>query len=234
MIIAIIGNVGSGKSLSAVKKILESKYPSFCNFQLHNNKAIRIKRADIVENKKVNWKFWNEARKKYKNYHIILDEIHNIVNARRSMTINNVLMGEWMSQIRKVLGNKENTNIIFLSQRIKKVDSAFRDLLHEIIYCEKIEMKEINYLKDKITGEIKQVICKKLIPTIVVEENQLITKHLPETWIVQHHFFGENCLEKYHAFREGQKTYDYRKGFIGNNFFKFFDSYEIFGETAYL
>lgn len=165
---------------------------------------------------KINWDFWNKALKKYGHYHLFLDEIHNIVHSRQSMTKWNVMMSIWISQIRKILGDSEKTHIFLVSQRLKRIDTAFRDLLHKIIYCQKYQTKQ-------------------LMRTAVYDnQGKLIYKMLPVTWVIQYHFLGENCNERYEQFRAGYKTYKYRTGFIANPYFQFYDSYQIFGETAYL
>ena len=230
MIIAIIGNVGSGKSVSATKKIVDSNSYCFVNFAVNKPNVIRLKKEDIVKEEvvgmtkagkpikelKVNWDFWNEALKNYGEYHLVLDEVHNIINSRRAMSTWNTLCGQWISQIRKLIGTSERTHIYLITQRINRIDVAFRDLLHYIIYCEKLVTNDVMATKTSFDG--KESIAE-----------------LPVTWIIQYYFSGENCVNKFDAFRyDGAKTYDYRTGFIANPYYKYYDSYEMFGETAYL
>ncbi len=230
MIVAFVGNVGGGKTVSAVKRIVESKYMSFVNFDTKAHNVVRLKKEHIVKEtvightkvgkeiikREVNWKFWNDALKKYKEYHLFLDEIHNIAHSRRSMTNWNTLMSIWISQIRKILGNLERTHIYLVSQRIDRIDVAFRDLLNCIIHCEKFQTVDN-------------------IRTVVFENGKRIIKSLPVTWILQYYFTGNQCIEDYSYFLyRGLKKYKHATGYIANPYFQYYDSYELFGETAYL
>jgi len=119
MIIGILGTIGSGKSLSATKLIMENKYPCFTNLNIKSPNTVRIKKEHIIKDvvtgqtksgkdiveQKVNWDYWNNALDKHSQYNIVLDEAHNLLSARRGMTKHNILMGIWISQIRKLLGD---------------------------------------------------------------------------------------------------------------------------------
>ena len=169
MIIATVGNIGSGKTVSIVKRIVESKKMSFVNFDVQAKNVLRLKKEHIVKEtvightragkpiteREVNWKFWNRALRKYKEYHLFLDEIHNIAHSRQSMTKWNTLMSIWISQIRKILGDSEKTHIYLISQRIDRIDVAFRDLLHCIIHCEKFQTP--NYIDTIVVEHGKKI-----------------------------------------------------------------------------
>ena len=230
MIIGILGTVGSGKSISAVKFMVENEYLNFTNLNIKSQNCIRIKRENIIKEEiveytklgkpikqlKVNWDFWNKSLKKYNNYNIVLDEAHNLLNARRGTTKNNVLMGEWISQIRKLLGDSEKTHIVFVSQRLKRLDLVARDLFDTIIYCESHKTKV------KIT-------CPCLY------HGKLIYKKVPLVYIKQSYFLGEDCMEKYHAYREGnRKAKTFSTSFLSNKYFKNNDTFKIVGESAYI
>ncbi len=124
-------------------------------------------------------------------------------------------MSMWISQIRKILGDSEKTHVVLLSQKIARIDVAFRDLAHKIIVCQKME-----------TG--------KYIKTRVIQNNKSIIKRLPVIYIMQYHFTGQNCINDLELFNMGHKTYSYKTMYLANPFFKYYDSYELFGETEYL
>lgn len=229
MIIGIVGGVGSGKSVLATKKILESKNLCFVNYDIKCKNTKRLKKEDIVHEEvteytktgkpktetKINWKFWNDALKKHGNYHLFLDEFHNIAHSRQSQTKWNTMMSMWISQIRKVLGASETTHIYLVSQRLKRIDVAFRDLMHLLIYCQKVQ-------------------CKPFVDTYVIEDGKKVIKKLPITWVLNYYFSGEDLEYDYSSFLAGNKSYKYRSGFIANPYFQYYDSYQLFGETAYL
>lgn len=227
MIFAIIGGVGSGKSVSAVRRVVRSKAHCFCNFHVDSPNCTRLKKEDIVsetikEVKKngkvikeyhVNWDFWNEAKEKYGEFHLFLDEVHNLFHSRQSMTKWNTLGSMWISQIRKILGQSERTHIFLISQRISGIDVAFRDLMHGVIYCM------------KYTG-------KDSVPTKVKVKGKRRTLKIPECYIVQFYFNSVEDFQKFHI--GGFKTYINRNYFRANDYFQFYDTHEVFGESAYL
>lgn len=142
MIIIILGGIGSGKTLSAVKEIVDNRQYSLTNFKLINIKHYhRLKVSDILikEEKKyrVNWEFWENIRSSHKNYSIFLDEIHNVIHSRRSMSSMNIQMSKWVSQIRKILADHPTNHLYIISQTIRKIDVDFRELAQIIILCRK-------------------------------------------------------------------------------------------------
>ncbi|MFO7969206.1 MAG: zonular occludens toxin domain-containing protein [Candidatus Izemoplasmatales bacterium] len=208
MIIAIIGGVGSGKTLSAVRNILKQDKKAYINFKVKSKKAYRLKKEDIlneyfVGKKKtyeVNWDFWENAKNKG-NFDIYLDEVHQLFNSRKSMTGWNVAGTTFISQIRKLMDSSEDSNIYLLTQKLTRLDVAWRDLLHGIVFCQKVKKG-------------KEII------------------------IMQYCFFGRKIQDPvvaYNQFLMGAgKTYDYRKPFLANPYFNYYDSYEMVKDTAYL
>jgi len=171
---------------------------------MHKN-AIRLMKSDIVmENKdkklNVNWGFWEKQRDKYKDFNIYIDEIHNLVSSRDSLSKFSKVAMKWISQIRKICGSSETSNIFLISQRLSRIDVAWRDLLQGIIYCRKVADREL----------------------IIIVRYHFLTKG------------AVHCVDKFEAFQSGNRTWNYRDFFIANDYFKFYDSYEILGESAYL
>ena len=157
MIIILLGGIGSGKTLSAVKEITDNDQYALTNFNLKNMKNYhRIKVSNILKKYtnekdkpdfKVNWEFWEKVRKKHKNYSIYLDEIHNIIHSRRSMSKVNILMSKWVSQIRKILSDSPNNHLYLISQTLRKIDIDFRDLAQIFIWCRKFDINGNIYIK---------------------------------------------------------------------------------------
>lgn len=151
MIICYLGGIGSGKTLSVVKNMIDNDAFCFTNMRLKKfNKYHRIKKEDIIQSYhdeekkgkdkksyKVNWGFWDHARKKYGRYSIYLDEIHNIAHSRRSMSRENVLISKWISQVRKILSDSTINHLYVISQTERKIDIDIRELTHVVILCTK-------------------------------------------------------------------------------------------------
>lgn len=153
MIITILGGIGSGKTLSVVKEIKDKNQFPLVNFRLDNIKYHRLKFLDILlqdeKNKYcgVNWDFWDIIRKKHRNYSIYLDEIHNIVSSRQSMSRRNVLMSKWLSQIRKILSDSKTNHLYIISQTSRKIDVDFRELAQWFVLCKKYNINGKIWIK---------------------------------------------------------------------------------------
>lgn len=214
MIVIYTGGIGQGKTLSVVKDIIDRKNPSYTNFDLNKIKNItRLKvdhlfKEDPENNKKktLNYDYWRQRIKKG-GFDIYLDEFHNIMNSRRSMSKTSVLMSDWLSQIRKILGDSEKHNLYLLTQKLKRIDVNSRDLATIAIKCE------------------KQQIPSVLIPTEVRENGKLITKRLPLTIIYKRYFRGSDALNNFEEFGVDKSIQTTR--FIANPYYKFFNSYEL-------
>lgn len=218
MIKLIIGGIGSGKTLSAVKEIVDNNKPCFVNFEVNHPKAIRLKEEHIIKkveidqgcykdgrekpkkyNYEVNWDFWNDYINTHGSFDIYIDEAHNVLHSRRSVTKWNVLFTMWLSQIRKILTSLEGNHLYLISQRITGIDVVARELAGEIIY----------------------VSCQKF-------DN--------EVWIFKTYFTGQFCMESFAAFFGGSKSYSYRSYFYGCPYFKYYNTHSIvnFGEKVYI
>ena len=214
-----------------MKALSDYNMPVYTNIQASLPNIIRLKYSMIIKqvqanpeaNTKhfknvVNWDFWREALGKDKVFCIYIDELHNIMSARSSMSRNNICMAEWVSQIRKITGASEVSDLVVISQELSRIDVALRDLAGEIIYCEKVETHE-------------------KVETKCLHNGRIVTKILPKTYIMTYYFRGTSCVEKYWLFRDQrQKTYDGRKYYLANSYFKMYDSYQIvdFGESEYV
>lgn len=225
MIFAIIGGVGSGKSASAVKKIMNYQSKCFVNFGIKAHNSFRLKKEHIIieddtgkkKEYRINWDFWNKIRDKHGEFHLFLDEVHNLFHSRMSGSKWNILGTMWIAQIRKILGDSEKTHIFLISQRLSRIDVAFRDLLHGIIYCQKAVYPKQQYI------------------TKVWEKGKLKSKVLPAIYVIQYYFTGDACIEQFQDFMFGKgRGYHHRSYFLANPYFQYYDSYEKLGESAYL
>lgn len=148
IIITIIGGIGSGKTLSVAKIIKDNpdNYP-ITNFNLKGIDHHRLKYSDLItdddETKKqnVNWDFWENIKKKRKNFSIYLDEAHNIIGSRQSMSKSNQLMSRWVSQIRKIMSDSPVNHLYIITQKPRRIDVNFRELTQVVIECIKKEYK---------------------------------------------------------------------------------------------
>jgi hypothetical protein len=152
MIIISLGNVGSGKSLNHVREMSKNPnlhYYSNIKSRLKNQHHINAKniiRQDLVKTVKkrdgskedvhklsLNIDFWKKARKPAS---VVLDECHQLLNPRKSMSKINILMGDWIAMLRRVLGETSTGrgDLILITHLPKRVDVICREMAHQVRY----------------------------------------------------------------------------------------------------
>lgn len=227
MIKVIIGGIGSGKTLTTVKEIITRNRPCFTNFYIKFKDATRLKTKHIIKETvdekgkvklSVNWDFWIELIKEERSFDIYIDEAHDVLNSRKSMSSWNSLFTSWITQIRKLLGDSEESHLYLITQRLNSLDIIVRDLCHTIIYCQKVK-------------------TRKTTLTVIFKNGKKSNKRLNDVYIIKKYFTGTFCIEKFNAFIDNAtgKT-DGMSLFYGNPFFKYYESYSlvVFGESAYI
>jgi len=143
----MFGNPGSGKTACMVRemKLNPSKKTTFSNIitkGIKNNvvmnstmiikkeKVGEKKSGEIVYKKRVNKEFWEEAQKKYGNINVIIDEAHTILNARRAISKNNVIMSDFMAMLRRILGSGDSGygELVLISQLERRIDVIAKEM----------------------------------------------------------------------------------------------------------
>ncbi len=155
MIKIILGNLGSGKTALAVREmaINLSNRKTYSNIQtsLKNQSEISpdmIIKKELVDYRKnrktgesepiyklsLNIDFWKKIKEPI---NVVLDEAHSILNARRAMSKTNIIVTNWISLIRRVLGQADAGfgELTFISQLSARIDIIARDMATNIIYC---------------------------------------------------------------------------------------------------
>ena len=125
MIKLILGNLGSGKTAFAVREMAlnlnDRKTYSNVQTKLKNQVDISpdmiIKReiVDYKQNRKteekepiykstLNMEYWKGIKEPI---NVLLDEAHTLLNARRAMSKTNIIVSDWISLLRRVLGSTD-------------------------------------------------------------------------------------------------------------------------------
>ena len=138
-------NKGNGKTLSAVRYLLKEHINNgrkiYSNIKLNNVDYIQLKPNNL-------FKVFKE-----KNVVVLLDEIHSIVHRNHKVHedcdkhgINNIglcyRLSEFLSMVRKIDGEA-----IITSQTYTGVHKQYRELLDNIILCEKYDAVDGNLIK---------------------------------------------------------------------------------------
>ena len=144
MIRIFLGNVGSGKTISAVREIVEAEYnphglPIFSNiitkskgkYALTKNTTITremlikkevvkvTKNGEEVVKLKFNSEFWIEQKETSEGFNIVLDEFHTLMDSRRFMSKQSKVLNDFLSLIRKVCNNpNSDSTLTIISQLV--------------------------------------------------------------------------------------------------------------------
>lgn len=141
-----MGNVGSGKTLSAVRDLYINNdhrmtYSNIETRGIKNNIIINgsmiIKKTMIGQKRngepiyeyKLNEDYWKEAVKKYGSINVVLDEIHTLLNARRAMSQSTKIMTNFLSLLRRILGSHNNQgDLVMISQLERRIDIIAKEM----------------------------------------------------------------------------------------------------------
>ncbi len=82
----------------------------------------------------LNIDFWKKIKEPI---NVVLDEAHSILNARRAMSKTNIIVTNWISLMRRVLGQADAGygELTFISQLSARIDVVARDMATNIVYC---------------------------------------------------------------------------------------------------
>lgn len=156
MIIGILGNLSSGKTLLAIKLIYDElkKNPNkkiFSNIKL-NFKYEHIDFESLVSNIINNSSmFFNSI--------VLADELHLLAESRRSSSDLNLTITKFITQLGKL-----NCIMIYTSQIFSQVDVRLRELTDILVFCERVsENLEPLFLKSRIVKEKIYIRCELLI-----------------------------------------------------------------------
>jgi DNA-directed RNA polymerase subunit RPC12/RpoP len=152
MIRLIFGNVGSGKTSSAVLYMKQNPHKFFItNIDIRGKefshvvklkgemiikKEIKGTKRDGTETRKLsmNVDFWKNLVKEKGDINIVLDEAHVLLNPRRSMSKINIIMGDWISMLRRVIGDGNN-ELILITQLSRRLDIVAKEMSSDVQFC---------------------------------------------------------------------------------------------------
>ena len=160
MIRIFLGNVGSGKTISAVRELVLAEdnpfyLPTYSNIitkkkgcykltknhlitreMLVSKEVVKIKKNGEEEFKiKFNAEFWKSLRNKHNGFNVVIDEAHTLIEARSFMSRQNRVMNDFLALIRKVCNSPENdSTLTLISQLDSRLDINARKLCTEVRY----------------------------------------------------------------------------------------------------
>lgn len=153
MIKLYLGNIGSGKTASAVRDMLHGNknIPYYTNIEPKKKRLLPnvnvIKSSMIVKKELIsiskngkevykyslNQDFWKDVKKPI---NVIIDEAHNLFNSRRAMSKVNIIMGEWIAMLRRILGQSDAGygDLVMITQLWRRIDVIAREMCNHVKY----------------------------------------------------------------------------------------------------
>jgi hypothetical protein len=160
MIRIFLGNVGSGKTISIIRELVENKTNPYYlhtysniitkkkgKYALPNNTSItrdmlikkevtKVKKDGTEEYKTTfNKEFWTTQKGTHPAFNIVIDEAHTVMNARSAMSKQNKVMGDFLALIRKIANNPNSeATLTLISQIDSRIDIIAREMCTEVRY----------------------------------------------------------------------------------------------------
>lgn len=142
----MVGNVGSGKTASMVKEMLDnSRLHYYTNIKTDLKNCTLINSSMICKKEllgttksgKENYRFtlnldyWKRLKG---SVNVVLDEAHEIINARRSMSKPTQVILSWLALLRRVLGGNSRNygDLILITQVPERLDVIAREMSRNI------------------------------------------------------------------------------------------------------
>ena len=150
----MIGKMGSGKTACMVREMILNKddKTTFANIIIHKKckNVVQIKREMIINREQISTKkdgtpiykyefnseFWKETRQKYNGINVVLDEAHTLIDSRRAMSKENVIMNDFMALLRRILGDSGDGygELVLITQLGRRLDVIARELATSVHY----------------------------------------------------------------------------------------------------
>lgn len=237
MIRIILGNVGSGKTAFQVREMYHNpqRRTTYSNIktplpnvvQINPNMIITNEIVDHKKNRKtgetepvykqsLNIDFWKNIKEPI---NVTLDEAHSILNSRRSMSKTNIIITDWLSLIRRILGETQSGygTLTFITQLPKRIDIIARDMARNVVYCVMHYKKECEgcnaYWQENSEMPEEIQTCPSCGSIDIIKTN-----HTMEVW----HFAN---MEKYEMWNEMYSKSFYKHYYI-KDISRYFSSYD--------
>lgn len=102
--------------------------------QVGEKKSRRSKETEAVYEYSANLDFWKNLRKEGVPINIVIDEAHNIINSRRSMSTKNICIMDWLAMARRILGSVSGMygELVFITQLPRRIDIVALEMARKI------------------------------------------------------------------------------------------------------
>jgi hypothetical protein len=121
-----------------LKKVKKENVVQINRDMIFKEEVIKVKQnGDKVTKLVLNADYWKSTRTKYPfGINVILDEAHTLMDSRRSMATPNVIMNDFMSLLRRILGDSGEGygELVLITQIGRRLDVNARELATSIHY----------------------------------------------------------------------------------------------------
>lgn len=233
MIRIFLGNVGSGKTASAVREMAKDnscmKYYSNIHTKLKNqiditaDMIINKELVNVQKNGKENFKlslnkeYWKSLRGARS---IIIDEVHNLMDSRRSSSSINQVSTDFLAMARRVLGedSRNQGDLTLIDQLHINIDIRAREMAHHVRYhiCHYTSFCKCGWSIKENSEDPEPMKSCPLCSSLLDKRS-----HVVEVWCF-------SSMERYTFWKYGgEKTY-YRHFAIGDiqKYFYLYDSWQ--------
>ena len=143
--------MGSGKTACMVREMVlnEDLKKTYSNIIMKDSKinAVQISRDMIFTTKTFtkgkkeeeklvfNEDYWKQVSEDNKGINVVIDEAHTLINSRRAMSTENMIMNDFMALLRRILGDSNGYGeLILITQLVRRIDVIARELATSIHY----------------------------------------------------------------------------------------------------
>lgn len=129
MIVGFVGSMGSGKTLSLVREVYKYYQKGYT---IYSNMNFSFPYEPLTIDKLE--EFTNDEKPFY-NCVIVLDEIHILLDSRRSMTRKNLMLSYFITQTRK-----QRVKMFYTTQRQSQIEKRLRENTDMVVFPESYEL----------------------------------------------------------------------------------------------
>lgn len=235
MISLYLGSIGSGKTASAVREI--SKRIKFQKIYSNITLKGKLKNSNFaqltdemifsttedkkgnIKPDKLNIEFWKKQINEPVT--IVLDELHNLINARKATSKINIIMGDFLALLRRIIGSvdKGAGELIGITQLPRRLDVVFREMAtnvkyHICYYRKTCNNCGYNWIENSESPETKYI-CPNCQHTQLKKHNHIIE------------VFAFRNINDFYSWLELRQNTFYKHYFINDieDYFKFYDTY---------
>ena len=166
-------------------------------------------------NLRFNKEYWSDVINNHGQINVVIDEAHQFFNPRRSMSKINVIMSDFLSMLRRILGNKDGTGqLVLITQLERRLDIIAKEMSTNVSYsiCHFMKVCKCGFHRHYTNEDPEIPDCCPVCDKILKKRD-----HIIETW----KFSNIELFHNWYVF--GARTY--YKRYMINDIEQYFRNY---------